>query len=98
MVETPNPNDQAARIRQLQERRAASGPRHPAAATRILLAGLSVASFFSVAGAIALTHRSTSAAQTVSPVNPAKASAPASAAARPGAPGNGAALTTTKAS
>lgn len=41
--------------------------RHPAAATRILLAGLSVSSFFSVAGAIALTHRSATAPTATAP-------------------------------
>src|SRR5664279_656482 len=94
MDEAQKANDQAERIRRLQERRAASGRakpapstaaadtgmvsasasaspgpapgpaprpaarrRHPAAASRILLAGLSVASFFSVGGAIALANR-----------------------------------------
>ena len=79
MTETPNPNDQAERLRRLQERRAASsrsnrtppagagstptlqpskksGRRHPAAATRIFLAGLSVTSFFAVGGAIAVAN------------------------------------------
>ena len=37
--------------------RPAARRRHPAAASRILLAGLSVASFFSVGGAIALANR-----------------------------------------
>jgi hypothetical protein len=128
MTETPNPSDQAERIRRLQERRAASGRsrqtvstsagtseatapkrsrrRHPAAATRILLAGLSVSSFFSVAGAIALTHRSTTAptatAPTVSGPGPAtNASGTASAlgaAAQPGVASNVTAHTTTAAS
>jgi hypothetical protein len=86
MTETPNSNDQAERLRRLQERRAASGRpspsasanvgtipaapqtrnarrRHPAAATRVLLAGLSVTSFFAVGGAIAVANRTTSVAQ-----------------------------------
>jgi hypothetical protein len=53
--------------------------RHPAATTRIVLAGLSVTSFFSVATAIAVANRSTGAAQSVaastaSTNNPAAAS------------------------
>ncbi len=90
MTEPMDTNDQAERIRRLQERRAASGRsrvartagdpaqaagastgataprraptpgkrrrRHPAAATRILLAGLSVASFFTIGGSVMLAQ------------------------------------------
>jgi hypothetical protein len=94
MTETPNSNDQAERLRRLQERRAASGRtspprsvdagstpaapqpkrarrRHPAAATRILLAGLSVTSFFAVGGAIAVANRTARVAQPVTAAIPA---------------------------
>ena len=100
MTETPNANDQAERLRRLQERRAASGRssraadcersrldarprpsrrrtrrRHPAAATRILLAGLSVTSFFSVASAIAVANRRVAASpRPVAAVDPVDAS------------------------
>ena len=91
MTEIPNPNDQAERLRRLQERRAASSRsnriptdsagstptpspsksrrRHPAAATRIFLAGLSVTSFFAVGGAIAVANHP-AAVQTVAAATP----------------------------
>jgi hypothetical protein len=93
MAETPNTNDQAERLRRLQERRAASGRsnrtptdgagsspaapqskrarrRHPAAATRVVLAGLSVTSFFAVGGAIAVANRPAQVAQTAAAATP----------------------------
>jgi hypothetical protein len=80
--------DQAERIRRLRERRAASpgqrgaaAPatrarrRHPAAATRWLLGGLSVASFFTIAGTIAAAN--------VNSVGTAQPAAPAAVTAAP---------------
>ena len=91
MTETPNSNDQAERLRRLQERRAASGRsnlspsasaatppnapkvksrrKHPAGTTRILLAGLSVTSFFAVGGAIALANQAPPAAPVAQPAS-----------------------------
>lgn len=138
MTDTPYSDDQAERLRRLQERRAASGRtrpprdvgrdadgdadrnvdrdvsarsapvvtppkrarrRHPAAATRILCAGLSVTSFFAVAGAIAVANRPTHVAQSVAAAIPATSTAgvPSSAgnAAQPAAATNAVVHTTT---
>ena len=70
--------DRAERIRRLQERRAGTATRtaagtttrgatkprrrHPAMATRIFLAGLSAASFFTIAGSVAVANGGTSSA------------------------------------
>ena len=80
------------------EPRTSSRRRHPAAGTRIFLAGLSVSSFFAVAGAIGLAHRSTSSVQTVSAANPAGTPSSAGAAATPGTASAAVVHTVTKAS
>jgi hypothetical protein len=101
MAEPVDPNDQAERIRRLQERRAGTTNArrsHPAAASRILLAGLSVSSFFTVAGAIALTHRQATPTQSVAAAGATPGSAAASGAARAGTATNAVAHTVTKAS
>ena len=57
--------DHAERIRRLQQRQAPSGRtrrRHPAARTRAFLGGLSVASFLTMVGALAVTEPTTLAA------------------------------------
>ena len=120
MAEASNTNDQAERLRRLQERRAASGRstrtatvaagsapsapqagtrrRHPAAATRIFLAGLSVTSFFAVGGAIAVANRPANVAQTVAATTPGTVGARSSAggtAAQPASATNVVAHTTT---
>lgn len=78
--------------------RTSSRRRHPAAGTRIFLAGLSVSSFFAVAGAIGLAHRSTSSVQTVSAANPAGIPSSAGLAATPGTASAAVVHTVTKAS
>jgi hypothetical protein len=103
MAEPVDPNDQAERIRRLQERRAGTTNArrsHPAAASRILLAGLSVSSFFTVAGAIALTHRQATPTQSVTAASgtPGAPGSAASSGARPGTATNAVAHTVTKAS
>ena len=131
MDETQQSNDQAERIRRLQERRAASGRskpaaqseavgasagptsrssvrpaarrKHPAAASRILLAGLSVASFFSVGGAIALANRipaaqSVAATATTSATTPGNGATASATGAQPLTATNAVAHTVTKGS
>jgi hypothetical protein len=120
VAEPPNANDQAERLRRLQERRAASGRptrtpqagdgsapaspqararrKHPAAATRVFLAGLSVTSFFAVGGAIAVANRAAQTTRTVAATpgtNAARTSATAGSAAKPASTSNAVAHTTT---
>ncbi len=81
MTDGTNPEERAERIRQLQARRASSAGtkkrRHPAAATRWLLGGLSIASFFTIAGSVAVANQST-VANTPAARAPAVASTPSS--------------------
>ena len=61
--------DRAERIRRLQERRAAPARkrRHPAAGTRWLLGGLGIASFFTIAGSVAVANQANVRARTGGP-------------------------------
>jgi hypothetical protein len=97
MTDQRDEMERAERIRRLQARRAAStqAPKrgHPAAATRWTLAGLSVASFFTIAGAVAVADQTpvgstqpatavplvTAPAVSPSPISPAPVAIPRSA-------------------
>jgi len=72
--------------------------RHAAAGTRIFLAGLSVSSFFAVAGAIGLAHRTTTTAQAVTTSIPVGTASAGGAGATPGAASARVVNTVTKAS
>jgi len=79
----PTPSTEMSSIGATAPRRAPRR-RHAAAGTRIFLAGLSVSSFFAVAGAIGLTHRTTPTAQAVTTPSPVGTVSSGSAAATPG--------------
>lgn len=75
MTDPANDADRAERIRRLQERRAtpARKRRHPAAATRWLLGGLSVASFFTIAGTVTVAGQANVASTPAAPAQPSTA-------------------------
>ncbi len=78
MIDPANDQERAERIRRLQARRAtpARAKQHPAAATRWLLGGLSIASFFTIAGTVAVANQSDVAS---TPAAPAQSGATATA-------------------